>query len=206
MDDNFIEEQQREVYKGEGVKAPGYYVQRACGLFPAPMPQVDDIHRVATIFRFLGSLFAKCLQDGRLIDLPISKTFLKLLCTEPRNDEVKPTEFAPGTCSKKKKDIASSDFAKDDDFVLPPLPPVASSFFHNILTLKDLEAIDPIRYKLLSMLFILCDEQERIMTDITLSQQEKQQKVDDLVLDYNGTKCRVNDLGLTFQYNPPPTL
>ena len=45
------------------------------------------------------------------------------------------------------------------------------------------------------MLSILCDEQERIMTDITLSQQEKQQKVDDLVLDYNGTKCRVNDLG-----------
>ena len=66
---------------GEGIKPPGYYIQRAGGLFPAPYPQDGDhIEQVEAIFRFLGTLLAKCLQDGRLIDLPLSRPFLKLLC------------------------------------------------------------------------------------------------------------------------------
>ena len=66
---------------GEGPKPPGYYIQRAGGLFPAPYPQDGDhIEKVEAIFRFLGTLLAKSLQDNRLIDLPLSRPFLKLLC------------------------------------------------------------------------------------------------------------------------------
>lgn len=65
---------------GHGNKPPGYYVQRAGGLFPAPYPQTDQMDKVESMFEFIGTLLAKCLQDGRLIDLPLSRPFLKLLC------------------------------------------------------------------------------------------------------------------------------
>ena len=32
------------------------------------------------LFYFLGTLLAKCVQDGRLIDIPLSQPFLKLVC------------------------------------------------------------------------------------------------------------------------------
>lgn len=32
------------------------------------------------LFRFLGCLLAKALQDGRLVDIPLSRPFVKLMC------------------------------------------------------------------------------------------------------------------------------
>uniref|UniRef100_A0A3Q2X7C6 E3 ubiquitin-protein ligase n=1 Tax=Hippocampus comes TaxID=109280 RepID=A0A3Q2X7C6_HIPCM len=37
-------------------------------------------HRISKLFRFLGVFLAKCIQDNRLVDLPISRPFFKLLC------------------------------------------------------------------------------------------------------------------------------
>ena len=37
-------------------------------------------HKVTELFRFLGCLLAKALQDGRLVDIPLSRPFLKLMC------------------------------------------------------------------------------------------------------------------------------
>lgn len=66
---------------GEGIKPPGYYVRRAAGLFPAPLPQDSAAaERAAHHFWFLGVFLAKVLQDNRLVDLPLSHAFLKLLC------------------------------------------------------------------------------------------------------------------------------
>ena len=63
------------------VKPPGYYVNRESGLFPAPLPQDNTIcNRVADLFWFLGAFLAKTLQDNRLVDLPLSRSFLKMLC------------------------------------------------------------------------------------------------------------------------------
>ena len=86
-------------------KPPGYYVVRPSGLFPAPLPQDSAIcdhaeqlfwflgtHKSLNIvsfcksnfqiffFLFEGVFLAKALQDGRLVDLPLSTPFLKLLC------------------------------------------------------------------------------------------------------------------------------
>jgi len=55
-------------------------LQRQGGLFPAPYPQ-SQAGKVAELFRFLGCLLAKALQDGRLVDIPLSRPFLKLLCS-----------------------------------------------------------------------------------------------------------------------------
>lgn len=65
---------------GHGIRPRGYYVQRAGGLFPAPLPQdAPDTERVAKLFFILGIFMAKSLQDSRLVDIPLSLSFLKLL-------------------------------------------------------------------------------------------------------------------------------
>lgn len=48
-------------------------------MFPAPYPQ-SQAGKVTELFRFLGCLLAKALQDGRLVDIPLSRPFLKLMC------------------------------------------------------------------------------------------------------------------------------
>ena len=66
---------------GNGEKPSGYYVIRKGGLFPAPLPQDSPLcKKVAGLFYILGVFLAKTLQDGRLVDLPLSDAFLKLLC------------------------------------------------------------------------------------------------------------------------------
>ena len=47
---------------------------------PAPYPQSQVASEVTELFRFLGCLLAKALQDGRLVDIPLSRPFLKLMC------------------------------------------------------------------------------------------------------------------------------
>lgn len=60
---------------------PGYYVRRLSGLFPAPLPQDSPAcDRAVRYFHFLGVFLAKVLQDNRLVDLPLSQPFLKLMC------------------------------------------------------------------------------------------------------------------------------
>jgi hypothetical protein len=62
-------------------KPPGYYVVRETGLFPAPYPQDHaNLDKVVEHFRVLGIFMAKALQDGRLVDMPLSRSFCKLLC------------------------------------------------------------------------------------------------------------------------------
>ncbi|XP_069356468.1 E3 ubiquitin-protein ligase Ufd4 isoform X1 [Maniola hyperantus] len=64
-------------------KPAGYYVMRAGGLFPAPLPQDSPIcDKVCKYFWFLGVFLAKVLQDGRLVDLPLSDPFLRIMCGE----------------------------------------------------------------------------------------------------------------------------
>ncbi|CAG9332469.1 UPL4_4 [Blepharisma stoltei] len=53
-----------------------------CGLFPAPL-QSQNLVRISETFYFIGKLVAKALYDDRLIDLPISAVFWKLVMKKP---------------------------------------------------------------------------------------------------------------------------
>ncbi|KAG6457296.1 hypothetical protein O3G_MSEX010217 [Manduca sexta] len=71
-----------------GEKPPGYYVTRIGGLFPAPLPQDSPVcDKVCRYFWFLGVFLAKVLQDGRLVDLPLSDAFLRIMCGEELSNE-----------------------------------------------------------------------------------------------------------------------
>ena len=65
---------------GQGWKPPGHYVQRSCGLFPAPYPQNSpQIEELCRLFELLGIFIAKCIQDKRRVDLPLSRPLFKLM-------------------------------------------------------------------------------------------------------------------------------
>ena len=74
-----------QVDLGMGVKPPGYYIQAPSGLFPAPIPHYSpELERICGHFELLGLFLAKCIQDGRRVDIPLSLSFLKLMCSAPR--------------------------------------------------------------------------------------------------------------------------
>ncbi|PKA56014.1 E3 ubiquitin-protein ligase UPL3 [Apostasia shenzhenica] len=60
-------------------------IQAPLGLFPRPWPPSADVtegsqfSKVVEYFRLVGRVMAKALQDGRLLDLPLSNAFYKLL-------------------------------------------------------------------------------------------------------------------------------
>ncbi|CAK9179976.1 unnamed protein product [Ilex paraguariensis] len=60
-------------------------IQAPLGLFPRPWPPNSDasdgskLYKVIEYFRLLGRVMAKALQDGRLLDLPLSTAFYKLV-------------------------------------------------------------------------------------------------------------------------------
>lgn len=67
---------------GQGKKAPGHYIQRSSGLFPAPYPQNSpEMDRLCRLFDLLGVFIAKCIQDKRRVDLPLARPFFKLMST-----------------------------------------------------------------------------------------------------------------------------
>ncbi|EZA61155.1 E3 ubiquitin-protein ligase HECTD1 [Ooceraea biroi] len=76
-----IPSEEQSCVSGEKIRPAGYYVTRASGLFPAPLPQNSAAcDRAVRYFWFLGVFLAKVLQDNRLVDLPLSRPFLKLMC------------------------------------------------------------------------------------------------------------------------------
>jgi E3 ubiquitin-protein ligase TRIP12 len=60
-------------------------VQAPLGLFPKPWPlsviasEGCKFFKVVEYFRLAGRVIAKALQDGRLLDLPLSMAFYKLI-------------------------------------------------------------------------------------------------------------------------------
>jgi hypothetical protein len=60
----------------EGAKA-GSFVAAPQGLFPAPLPPGRQGSRLLPRFTLLGRAAAKALQDGRMLDVPLSYTFYR---------------------------------------------------------------------------------------------------------------------------------
>lgn len=66
---------------GLGVKPAGYYIQRSSGLFPIPVSQdCPELEQLCQLFGLLGLFLAKCIQDGRRVDIPLAPAFFKLMC------------------------------------------------------------------------------------------------------------------------------
>ncbi|XP_044488223.1 E3 ubiquitin-protein ligase UPL3-like [Mangifera indica] len=74
-----------EEEKGKSNNVTGDLIQAPLGLFPRPWPpnadtsEASQFSKVIEYFRLVGRVMAKALQDGRLLDLPLSTAFYKLV-------------------------------------------------------------------------------------------------------------------------------
>ncbi|KAJ8045570.1 E3 ubiquitin-protein ligase HECTD1 [Holothuria leucospilota] len=228
-EDDFQEDFAREVDLGEGIKPPGFYIQRSCGLFPAPLIQdSENIDRIVQLFHFLGIFLAKCLQDTRMVDLPLSQPFLKLMCSTEMDPSGGSGPCSPESSSKD-SDIIPMDLPfhasledipelisdlslesneeKSDTYAEDPPKPRSRGWFYGILTWEDLELIDPHRAHFLRQLQDLVDRKKLILKDKQLTEEAKKNAIQNLALDNpSGLSIRLEDLSLTFCYNPPSSV
>ncbi|CAB1331149.1 unnamed protein product [Coregonus sp. 'balchen'] len=239
-DDDFPDDESRQasatllshenVDLGGGLKPPGYYVQRSCGLFPAPFPQdSDELERLSKLFLFLGVFLAKCIQDNRLVDLPISRPFFKLLCMgdiksnmskllyasrggplllDPTEQHRHFSEIQSEASTEESQDtysIGSFDEDSKSEFILDPPKPKPPAWYHGILNWEDFELVNPHRAKFLKEMKELAVKRRLILGNKSLSEDEKNTRLQDLMLKNpmgSGPPLSVEDLGLNFQFCP----
>jgi E3 ubiquitin-protein ligase HECTD1 len=197
---------------GRGEKPAGYYVQRSCGLFPSPMPQDQPcVERVERLFELMGTFFAKCIQDSRLVDMPLSRPFLKLMCcgdvvdnvatsyreslahhdtsltevvSSPPDDDLTPTEESEKELiyEAPRKRASASTVAEC----------VSTPWYTGLLTQDDFLLVEPVRARFLQQLIDLAARKAALMADDQLSVEERNNRLQQLTLDEAGTK--VEDL------------
>jgi len=214
VDDTDVDNVVRDI--GSGEKPAGYYVSRPGGLFPSPMPQDSPAcSAVSGLFWTLGVFLAKTLQDNRLMDLPLSTPFLKLLCQGEVSHSVKAERPVVSSSPDMLEDIMTSSTnnimtSSTNNIMTNSMLSVVSEeseasseigsqvWWHGLLDLSDLVEVDPGRGSVLVKLQQLVAAKTAIMADDSLTEEERQLAVEDLTLD----GARVEDLGLTFQYSP----
>ncbi|KAM9294000.1 E3 ubiquitin-protein ligase HECTD1 isoform 1-T1 [Gastrophryne carolinensis] len=221
-DDDFPDDESRQVDLGGGLKPPGYYVQRSCGLFPAPYPQdSEELDRVTRLCHFLGIFLAKCIQDNRLVDLPISKPFFKLMCMGDIKSNMSKLLYASRGddsehCTESQSEASTEDghdtlsvrsFEEDSksEFILDPPKPKPPAWFQGILTWEDFELVNPHRARFLRDIRELAVKRRHTLTNRSLSEDEKNTQLQELMLKNpsgSGPTVGIEDLGLNFQFCP----
>ncbi|XP_053567838.1 E3 ubiquitin-protein ligase HECTD1 [Bombina bombina] len=221
-DDDFPDDESRQVDLGGGLKPPGYYVQRSCGLFIGPYPQdSEELDRVTKLCHFLGVFLAKCIQDNRLVDLPISKPFFRLMCMGDVKSNMSKLLYASRGedsehCTESQSEASTEDghdalsvgsFEEDSksEFILDPPKPKPPAWFQGILTWDDFEQINQHRAQFLRDIRELAVKRRHILGNRSLSEDEKNTQLQELMLKNpsgSGPPVSIEDLGLNFQFCP----
>uniref|UniRef100_A0A182VUY9 E3 ubiquitin-protein ligase n=1 Tax=Anopheles minimus TaxID=112268 RepID=A0A182VUY9_9DIPT len=202
-----------EIDLGEGSKPVGYYVRRSTGLFPAPLPQDADIcEYVSNYFWFLGVFLAKVLQDNRLVDLPLSNSFLQLLSHSRSITRGASNHSLFGGGKSGLSDdimmssIMSEESDRDRDLLVDSyqskMATSDGAWYDGILSQENLQEIDPIRYQFLRELQELVQQKQNIEQNDMLSSEEKLQQISELKLNTKTGCVALEDLALTFTYLP----
>uniref|UniRef100_A0A3B5L5Y6 E3 ubiquitin-protein ligase n=1 Tax=Xiphophorus couchianus TaxID=32473 RepID=A0A3B5L5Y6_9TELE len=231
-DDDFPDDESRQVDLGGGLKPPGFYVQRSCGLFPAPFPQdSEELERITKLFHFLGIFLAKCIQDNRLVDLPVSQPFFKLLCMGDIKSNMSkllyqsrgsPPGHGPERAhlqallsevqseasteeSQETYSVGSFDEDSKSEFIMDPPKRKPPAWYHGILTWDDFQLVNPHRATFLKEVKELAVKRRQILSSKSLSEDEKNTRLQDLMLRNpmgSGPPLSIEDLGLNFQFCP----
>lgn len=132
-------------------------------------------------FSFMGIFIAKSLQDQRLIDMPLSYPFLKIICaykeesSSSSSDRPKLDDLLDTTSSSTVHHVASDSTESSVDIDSSKL------YLDGVLTLDDLCLIDPHRGNLLKQLKAAIDE--------------RGDRDEEIYIELNGAKCTLDDLG-----------
>ncbi|XP_017786198.1 PREDICTED: E3 ubiquitin-protein ligase HECTD1 isoform X3 [Nicrophorus vespilloides] len=191
---------------GEGAKPPGYYVRRPNGLFPAPLPQNSEIcDKAVKYFWFLGVFLAKVLQDNRLVDLPLSHSFLKLMCHGEIQNTV--NERIGYKRSNDEDIMTSSLISEESEKELELDPPKVTvedkkPWYSGILNNEDMYDIDVVRSDFLKQIQELVKQKQKIIQDHTLLPETKAHQIQNLCIHHSSGPVMLEDLALTFTYLP----
>jgi len=176
------------------------YAHHQNGLFPAPYPQDHpNIDRVCKHFHFLGTFLAKCLQDNRLVDIPLSEPFHKLLCLgKPQSTRLLSRGISARSSSIESESMSPRSLESSD---------ATSDCYYCCVDLfsdSDFGMIFPEIFEFIKQLRKLIKKRNQVMNDENLSPDEKRESLENLMFESeHGHECKLEDLGLTFQYIPP---
>lgn len=183
-------------------------MRRPHGLFPAPLPQNSEIcEKVSKYFWFLGVFIAKVLQDGRLVDLPLSNSFLQLLCHSKTTSNMNVNRHTELKISSNDDIMVSSIMSEDSE-----LADTCSKLFeaeykescwYDVLSLEHLYEIDPIRAEFIKDLQELASKKQSIEMNTMMTPEERKAALDNLKFaTKNGNEVALEDLVLSFSYLP----
>lgn len=208
FDDENDAAHQEELDLGEGMKPPGYYVRRETGLFPAPLPQDSAVcEKSAKLFWFLGVFLAKVLQDGRLVDLPLSAPFLKLLCHNKALPKPRMMINAKTSEDLMMSSLMSEESDRDliescSKLICSELQNDCSTWYDGVLNQDDLREIDPFRAEFMRELQEVVTQKQQIEQSNELTPEEKLERIGDLRLVTKSGTVAIEDLALTFTFLP----
>lgn len=123
------------------------------------------------------------LQDNRLVDLPLSASFLKLICHGEIQNTVNERIGFAGIKKTVEDDIMTSSFISEEsekELELDPPKIVMEEkrpWYYNILGEEDLYDIDPIRASFLKQIRELIKQKQKILQDHTLSPEQRNHQV-----------------------------
>lgn len=185
----------------EKIRPAGYYVTRASGLFPAPLPQ-DSVacDRAVRYFWFLGVFLAKVLQDNRLVDLPLSRPFLKLMCRGDISNNVNEKIGLTGVTQESMSSSMSSSFISEEGEIDATCSSLESSpWYADLLNIDDLAEVDPIRGEFLKEIQNAITKRDRTFSDGLSSADEETSLY---ITHPSGTSVVIEDLALSMTYSP----
>ena len=173
-------------------KEVNLYVHHPNGLFPAPYPQDHpNIDRICKLFYFLGIFLAKCLQDNRLVDIPLSEPFHKLLCLgKPPSSRLLSRSISARSSSIDSENLSPRSCESLD---------VASECCYcsaDLFTDSDFEMIFPEMFAFFKQLRKLIKKRRSIMNDVKLTAEEKNEFLENMMFESeHGHECKLEDLG-----------
>lgn len=184
------------------IRPAGYYVTRASGLFPAPLPQDSAAcDRAVRYFWFLGVFLAKVLQDNRLVDLPLSRPFLKLMCRGDISNNVNEKIGLTGVTQESISSSMSSSFISEEgetDAAYSTLEPCP--WYAGLLDIEDLAEVDPVRGEFLKEIQNAITKRDRTFSDGPNAVDEETSSL--YISHQSGISVAIEDLALTMTYSP----
>lgn len=171
------------------------FVHHPNGLFPAPYPQDHtNIDRICKLFHFLGIFLAKCLQDNRLVDIPLSEPFHKLLCLGKS-----PTTRHLSRAISARSSSVDSDNLSPRSFESIDASSDCCFCYAELFTDCDFEMVFPELFSFVKQLRKLIKKRRSILNDVQLTAEEKRDSLDNLMFESeHGHECKLEDLGWVF--------
>lgn len=152
------------------------------------------------------------LQDNRLVDLPLSQSFLKLMCHGEIQNTVNERIGFAGLKKNNEDDIMTSSLISEESEKELEFDPPKVTFedkkpwHQNILNHEDLYDIDLIRAKFLKQIQDLVKQKQKIMQDHSLSSEARSHQIQNLCLNHASGPVLLEDLALTFAYAPSSSI